>query len=203
MKGSPAWRELRELVRTEFGLLKGKPKLWGACLVIMAIPSLYSLTYLSSVWDPYGQMDHLPVALVSQDQGATVQGRTLNLGQSLLADLEARHTFAFRRYPSEAAAKRAVDDGDAYFALVVPEPFSRTAVSADREHPATLKVVAAQGTSYMAATLAKRFGEEVSHGLNETLGENRWRLTGAGMGQLRAGVAAIKSGSERLAEGSD
>ncbi|HEY9856958.1 MAG TPA: YhgE/Pip domain-containing protein [Stenomitos sp.] len=199
---SNAWSELKGLARTEFGQLRGRPKLWGACLVIMAIPSVYALTYLSSVWDPYGQLDQLPVALVNQDQGTAIQGRALNLGQSVLRELETRHTFAFRRYATEAEAKRALDDGGAYFALVVPSAFSRMAVAGDSRHPATLSIVASQGTSYMASTLGKRFGEEVAHGLNETLGENRWRLTGQGMGQLRTGVLALTSGAERLAKGS-
>lgn len=198
MTRTDAWRDLRGLVQAEFGLLKGKPKLWGACLVIMTIPSVYALTYLGSVWDPYAHFNRIPVALVNQDQGTVVQGRPVELGRSVLGELEATHAFAYRRYETPAAARLAVERGEAYFALLLPPTFSREAVAAEGRHPAALTVLASQGTSYMAATVAKRFGEEVAHGLNETLGENRWRLTGEGFDKLHAGVSALQSGAHQI-----
>ena len=35
---------------------------------IMIIPMIYACVFLGSMWDPYGQTDQLPVAVVNKDK---------------------------------------------------------------------------------------------------------------------------------------
>ena len=38
-----------------------------ALIAIMTIPTIYTTLFLGSMWDPYGKVDNLPVAVVNND----------------------------------------------------------------------------------------------------------------------------------------
>ena len=48
---------------------------------------MHGQTFLSS-WDPYGHTNNIKVAVTSEDDGATVDGKELNLGNSLVEGLK-------------------------------------------------------------------------------------------------------------------
>lgn len=55
----------------------GRGKLPRAALVaLLVLPLLYGALYLWSFWDPYGRLDRIPVALVNDDKGASVEERS-------------------------------------------------------------------------------------------------------------------------------
>ena len=54
---------------------------------ITLIPSLYAVIFLSSLWDTYGRVDHLPVAIVNQDKTAKINGKSQNIGDDLTKKL--------------------------------------------------------------------------------------------------------------------
>lgn len=37
-------------------------------IAVAFIPALYNIIFLSSMWDPYGKVDNLPVAIVNHDK---------------------------------------------------------------------------------------------------------------------------------------
>ena len=43
---------------------------------ISLIPSLYTVLFLSSMWDPYGKLAELPVAVVNQDKAVSYNEKT-------------------------------------------------------------------------------------------------------------------------------
>lgn len=194
-----SYRGLRRAIANEIGLFPGRPRLWIACLAVMAIPSLYATTYLAGVWNPYGHLDRLPVGLVDADRGATAAGRRVDLGRQVLAQLERKPPFAFRQYADEAAAHAAVARGEIYFALVIPAAFSADAVAAGP--PAQLRLLSSEGTSYMAALVGERFADTVASTLNDQLGAARWKLMLGQLGPLRAGVGRLRDGAHRLNAG--
>ena len=54
------------------------PKVAVGALIL--IPLLYGALYLWAFWDPTGNMDHLPVALVNEDVAAQRDGETVDAG---------------------------------------------------------------------------------------------------------------------------
>ncbi|MCJ1987319.1 YhgE/Pip family protein [Pseudolactococcus carnosus] len=56
-------------------------------IALMTIPALYNLIFLSSMWDPYGKISDLPVAVVNQDQSAEINGKSVNLGKDLADEM--------------------------------------------------------------------------------------------------------------------
>jgi putative membrane protein len=200
--------QIRRVTGAEWGLLRRHPKLRLSVAGILLLPALYALIYLSSVWDPNAHTQALPVALVSEDAGMIYRGIDVNVGRDLLATLEARREFAYRRYPSAAAAREAVRRRDMLFALIVPADFSRHATPGAETQRGRLIVYTSEGNSYTGAGIARRFAPEVAHQVNETLNERRWALvldSSAGsvrtLDSLRNSVRRLKEGSEQLAEG--
>ena len=51
----------------ELKALLKSPKLWITIIGVSLIPALYNLIFLSSMWNPYGNVKHLPVAVVNKD----------------------------------------------------------------------------------------------------------------------------------------
>ena len=62
-----------------------KPSLWVVMIGVACIPALYNLSFLTSMWDPYGNVKQLPVAVVNEDQPSEFQGKDLKIGQDMVA----------------------------------------------------------------------------------------------------------------------
>src|SRR5690242_16551912 len=86
-------------------------RLTAAALVVLAvIPLLYGALYLAAFWDPYGNLDKIPVALVNEDRPATAGTETVHAGQDLADALQDRHVFGWHR-TDEREAERGLEDG--------------------------------------------------------------------------------------------
>ena len=49
-------------------------------VAVVAIPTIYTTLFLGSMWDPYGSVDRLPVAVVNEDRPVEYKGETLSVG---------------------------------------------------------------------------------------------------------------------------
>ena len=77
----------------EFKALIKSPKLWVTMIGVALVPALYNLSFLGSMWDPYGSLDNLPVAVVNKDKTATLNDKKLyivrnglNVGDTIVAE---------------------------------------------------------------------------------------------------------------------
>ena len=105
-------------------------RLTAAALVVLAvIPLLYGALYLAAFWDPYGNLDKIPVALVNEDRPAKApDGTTVHAGQDLAGALQDRHVFGWHR-TDERDAPRGLEDGRYHLILHIPADFSADLVS--------------------------------------------------------------------------
>ena len=71
----------------ELKALLKSPKLWITIIGVSLIPALYNLIFLSSMWNPYGNVKHLPVAVVNKDKSASFQNKTLNIGHDMVDNM--------------------------------------------------------------------------------------------------------------------
>ena len=203
------------IARTEARFFLRFPKLLVAAVLVAALPSLYALIYLSSIWDPASKTGALPVGLVNLDTGTRYRDNAFNVGAEVAAELRQRHTFGFVDVPSEAQARHMVREGALAFALIIPPDFSDNAVPGHTQGAGRLVVFASEGNNYESAALAKSFARELGHDVNESLNERRWNLvllSAAGsqrnldalrerVGQLRTGAQDLRRGSAQLQTG--
>ncbi|MFR4430109.1 MAG: hypothetical protein ACLT4D_12435 [Blautia faecis] len=62
------------MLRREWKKLLSNKMMLIVVLAIIAIPTIYTTLFLGSMWDPYGNVDKLPVAVVNEDQPVTYEG---------------------------------------------------------------------------------------------------------------------------------
>lgn len=55
---------------------------------VACVPALYNISFLTSMWDPYGRLDQLPVAVINQDQSASFQDKTLTIGDDMVDNMK-------------------------------------------------------------------------------------------------------------------
>ncbi|MGW9024267.1 YhgE/Pip family protein [Streptomyces sp. NPDC055722] len=195
----------------------GRGKLPRAALVaLLLLPLLYGALYLWSFWDPYGRLDRIPVALVNSDQGATVAGRKVALGDDLVKELRKSGTFEWHEV-SPAEARKGVEAGTYYLSLTMPSDFSRRIASSSGDTPETggLQVRTNDANNYIVGQISKTVFNEVraaastkaSRSFLDKIFISFSDIHGAtakaakGADQLSSGIGKAEKGSKDLADG--
>ena len=94
-----------------------KPTFIIVMIGVALIPALYNVIFLSSMWDPYGKVSNLPVAVVNQDQAASYQGEKMTIGKDMVSNFEKSDALDFH-IVEEKEAKRGI--------IIWSSPFQRT-----------------------------------------------------------------------------
>ncbi|HEY0217111.1 MAG TPA: YhgE/Pip domain-containing protein, partial [Cellulomonas sp.] len=183
-----------ELRRFRRGLL---PRLAVGAMIL--VPLLYGALYLWAFWDPTGNMDRLPVALVNSDTGATLDDEPLAAGQQVTDKLVDSADLDWRLTDSEDAAA-GVADGTYYFAVTIPADFSTDVASAAGDTPtaAQLDVTYNDANSFLASTLGKTAMAQVQAAVGATIGDQAVDTMLVGLGSARDGFATASDGALTL-----
>ncbi|OKJ18745.1 hypothetical protein AMK21_21115 [Streptomyces sp. CB00316] len=192
-------------------------KLPAAALVaLLLLPLLYGALYLFSFWDPYGNLDKLPVALVNNDKGASSDGKRVDAGGEISDKLLDSKVFAWHEV-SSAEAEKGVEDGTYYLSLTMPADFSKKIASSGGDSPETgaLQVRTNDANNYIVGQISKTvFGEvrnaastNASRGFLDRIFVNFSDLhdktadAAKGADELKGGISKAKKGSKELADG--
>ncbi|WP_125129897.1 YhgE/Pip domain-containing protein [Microbacterium sp. 10M-3C3] len=200
--------ELRRLTSTRMSLI--------ALIALLAVPILYGGLYLWANQDPYGNLSRVPVALVVEDQGATVNGEQRNFGDEVAGELLGGDAFQWHRVDA-AAAEQGLSDGTYDFTVEIPADFSAAiaSISSDAPRQAGLQLRTNDANNYLASTIgsqavariqqtvAQKVADEAGLTLLNALNTIRVQLSDAADGaqQLVDGLGTAEEGSGRLAEG--
>ncbi|WP_334071874.1 MULTISPECIES: YhgE/Pip domain-containing protein [Paenibacillus] len=90
---------------------------------IILLPGVYDWVNIKSVWDPYSNTQGIKIAVTSEDQGTTVIGKTINIGDELISSLKQNHKLGWV-FVDRAEAARGVQTGKYYASLLIPDDFS-------------------------------------------------------------------------------
>lgn len=183
---------------------------------VIIIPLMYSFFYLSAFWDPYSKLNNLPVALVNNDAGATINNQQRNLGEEFLDELINDGTFKYV-ITDEATAKAGTESDDYYAMIVVPKNFSNNIASAATVNKQTASIIFSpnEKRNYLASQILGKAEMQMETSLRESIsGEIVNNLTDQvakvpgqlgtlndGLTQLSSGSAQLLSGSQTLANG--
>ncbi|WP_448061079.1 YhgE/Pip family protein [Cellulomonas hominis] len=183
-----------ELRRFRRGLL---PRL--AVAVMILIPLLYGALYLWAFWDPTGNLDRLPVALVNADTGSTLNDAPLRAGDDVTAQLVDSGDLDWQQTDAADAAA-GVADGTYYFAVTVPADFSTDIASAGGDDPtaAQIQVTYNDANSFLASTLGRSAMAQVQAAVSASIGEQAVDQVLVGLGSARDGFAQASDGALTL-----
>ncbi len=108
-----------------------------AVLVLAALailPSFYARFNILSSRDPYGNTDHIKIAVASEDEWTTTFGKTINIGENVLTNLQ-DNTKMGRIFVDAKKAADGVRVGDYYASIVFPKTFSKDMLSFLDDNP--------------------------------------------------------------------
>ncbi|MFK8249448.1 YhgE/Pip domain-containing protein [Leuconostoc mesenteroides] len=109
-------------------------------IAIVLIPSIYAIGFLKSMWDPYGKIKDLPVAVINEDKSVHYQGNKLAVGAKLKDNLADSDAMKFS-FPSQKEAKKGLSNGKYYMVMTIPKNFSKNATTLLDAHGADVKIM--------------------------------------------------------------
>lgn len=92
-------------------------------LGVMVLPSLYAWFNIQANWDPYGNTSSLKVAVANTDEGSSINGISVNVGEQITEKLETNDQIGWQ-FVSKENAMMGVENGRYYAAIIIPEDFS-------------------------------------------------------------------------------
>ena len=128
-------KNIIEIFRKDIKEVFRKTNTWIIIIGLIFLPSMYAWPNILSSWDPYGHTNNIKVVVTSEDAGATVDGKDLNLGNSLVEGLKNNKNLDWQFVSNKQEAEDGVRIGDYYASIVVPKNFSQDMTSVSRTEP--------------------------------------------------------------------
>lgn len=181
-----------------------------ATVCIVLIPTIYTTLFLGSMWDPYGNVSDLPVAVVNQDQSVTFHDQTLSIGDDLIDNLKDNDSLDFS-FVDAKTAQDGLEDGTYYMAITIPEDTSANAATVLDDSPKKVQLYyeTNPGTNYIASkmseTAMQKLKTEVSSTITEAYTETLFDQIGTagdGMQDAADGAKELDDGAKELKDGS-
>ncbi|MGW0195721.1 YhgE/Pip family protein [Nonomuraea sp. NPDC003201] len=176
----------------------------AALAAVVVLPLLYAGLYLWSFWDPQGNLDRVPVALVVEDQPARAAGKTLHAGRDLAGELRKRDVFGWHETTARQAAD-GVADGTFYLSLTVPADFSAKLASpaddAAAPSPARLGLRVDTGRSYIMGSISDAVFNEVRAAAERTAIHDYFDNVFVSIGDIHDKTAEAAEGADKLHDG--
>ena len=176
---------------------------------VVIIPTIYTTLFLGSMWDPYGNVNHLPVALVNQDQPVDYEGRKLEIGTQLTQQLLEDASLDFQLVDQQTA-QEGLAKGNYYMVITIPQDFSANAATLTQAQPhqMELKYQTNPGTNYIASKLSESAMKEIQAGVREKVTQtyvetmfDQLTQVGDGMEQAAEGAGQLEDGTQKLFDG--
>lgn len=202
-------RDRRDAVRAEWANLRHNRMLLISCIALSIIPILYGGFFLGSVWDPYGSTEHLPVAVVNEDQGAVLNGNFVQIGQQTVDNLKHNHSMKWEFVSADEATK-GLNDGAYYMRITIPRDFSAKATTVTTSSPqqSVVEYTTTPSRNFVGSVISNQAAQQVVRSVSAKVSTAYVSAVmaqvgelGTGLSQASAGAAALHGGSDRLAGG--
>ena len=179
-----------------------KPTFIIVMIGISLIPALYNIIFLSSMWDPYGQLSDLPVAVVNNDKEASYNGNNMSIGKDMVSNLEQNKSLDFH-FVDEDEGKEGLEDGDYYMVVTLPSDLSEKAASILTNHPEQMQIdyQTSSGHSFIASKMSDSAMTQLKQNVSANVTESYTKALFQKMGDLKSGLTKAADGSEQLANG--
>ena len=181
-----------------------KPTFIIVMIGISLIPALYNIIFLSSMWDPYGQLSDLPVAVVNNDKEASYNGNTMAIGKDMVSNLKENKTLDFH-FVDEDEGKKGLEDGDYYMVVTLPSDLSEKAASILTDHPEQMQIdyQTSSGHSFIASKMSDSAMTQLKQNVSTNVTETYTKALFNKMVDLKDGMSQAASGSEKLTDGAN
>ena len=180
-----------------------KPTFIIVMVGIALIPALYNIIFLSSMWDPYGKLSELPVAVVNKDYPATYNGESMNIGEDMVSNLKDKDSLDFH-FVTEEEGMEGLKEGTYYMVVTLPSDLSQKAASILTNHPEQMNIdyQTSSGHSFIASKMSDSAMTQLKQTVAKNVTETYTKALFEKMGNLKEGMEQASQGSQTLASGS-
>ncbi|PGR57820.1 YhgE/Pip domain-containing protein [Bacillus cereus] len=199
-----------QLLRKEFTEIIKSKKILIPIIAVLFVPILYAGMFLWAFWDPYKQLDDLPVAVVNLDKGAVFDGKSIEVGKGLVDNLKDNKSFKWE-FVSEKEAKKGMEGRKYYMLVRIPDDFSSNATTLlkDNPKPLNLEYIPNESLNFLSSqiggTAIEKIKTEVSSTLTKTYAEKMFdsiQDVSKGLADGAEGANKLHDGSSELHDGS-
>ncbi|MEB8815878.1 YhgE/Pip domain-containing protein [Bacillus cereus] len=200
----------KQLLRKEFTEIIKSKKILIPIIAVLFVPILYAGMFLWAFWDPYKQLDDLPVAVVNLDKGAVFDGKSIEVGKGLVDNLKDNKSFKWE-FVSEKEAKKGMEARKYYMLVRIPDDFSSNATTLlkDNPKPLNLEYIPNESLNFLSSqiggTAIEKIKTEVSSTLTKTYAEKMFdsiQDVSKGLADGAEGANKLHDGSSELHDGS-
>lgn len=186
--------ELKSLIRN--------PKLIITMIGVALVPALYNLSFLGSMWDPYGQVKDLPVAVVNHDETAYVNQDALHIGQDMVDNMSKNKELDYH-FVSAKKAEKGLENGDYYMVITLPKNLSKKATTILEERPEKMVInyETSKGHGMVASKMSESAMTKLKSSVSKNISQTYTTSVFNSMRHLQDGLNQASSGSAQLAQG--
>lgn len=190
------------MIKAEWKNFFSHPKLLVTMFAASFIPLMYAGFFLGGVWDPYGQTEHLPVAVVSSDKGATIGDKPVNIGDEVVKKLRSNDALDWRFVDAETA-ERGMNDGQYYMLITIPENFSKNAATIRDDNPqkSVIDFETTPAKNYVGSMISRTSATKLEQEAKTALTTAYSEALLAGLSDAEDGFSAASSGADQLGQG--
>ena len=171
-------------------------------LGIIILPLIYSVFYLIAFWNPYGNLDKIPVALVNLDKCENNCKST-----ELIDKLKEKNTFDFE-IVNESKAEEGLVNKDYYAIIKIPQNF--TSSFEENNHSTEIIYNPNKKTNYLASQIIGSAVNEIQSNLNSQTNKeitktltNNLKEVPEKTNVIKDGMLELKNGTDKLNNGSN
>lgn len=192
-----------KMIKAEFENIAKHKILTATICAMMIIPFLYSVFFLKSVWDPYGNTGHLPVAVVNKDQSVRFQGKNFAVGDQLVDKLKENEDLDWH-FVSAKKARYGLGHKKYYMVITIPENFSKNATTVLNKKPKKMELTYKTNDSlnYIGAVISKQGATKVDASVKESVSEAYADTMFKVIKKVGGGFKTAANGAKKLSDGS-
>ncbi len=113
------------MLRRDLTRIRRAPKSWAIIIGLLVLPALYAWVNIVAFWNPYGNAEHIKVAVVNEDAGASTElTGEVNVGDQVVDQLKTNDQLGWQ-FMDHDDAMDSVRSGASYAAIVMPPDFSK------------------------------------------------------------------------------
>ncbi len=172
-------------------------------LALALVPAIYNYIFLGSMWDPYGNLNKLPVAVVNLDKSSELNGQKLKLGDDVVAEMKKSKDLDYH-FVSEKSAADGLKSGKYYMKITFPEQFSEQAASLMTNSPKSVQLdyQTTSGHNYISSKMSESAMNQLEAEVSKNITQNYTEAIFDNLSNLKTGMKSASDGSVKLADGS-
>ena len=192
-----------KMIKAEFENIAKHKILTATICAMMIIPFLYSVFFLKSVWDPYGNTGHLPVAVVNKDQSVKFQSKNFAVGDQLVDQLKENDDLDWH-FVSAKKAQYGLSHKKYYMVITIPENFSKNATTVLNKKPKKMELTYKTNDSlnYIGEVISKQGATQVNASVKESVSEAYADTMFKVIKKVGGGFKTAANGAKKLSDGS-